>query len=297
MMSAMTYSVAIVGPGGVGGLLGGVLARAGWRVVFVARPDTAAALNAAPLFVHSVQFGDFEVKVPAVTRLDEPVDVCVVAVKATSLDTALTAVDSIGDGLVLPVLNGVDHLRVLRQKFPPEQVAAGAIRVESTRVAPTRIEHTSPFSWIELADEAAPARAARAAELLTAGGLDMSVRDSEAAVLWDKLAFLAPMALLTAHARADIGTVRDQRPDELQAVVAEIYAVARAAGASVDRETIQGMFAVVPAALKSSLLRDVEQGLPAGDTELEAIGGTVLRAGEQHGIPMPVTSRIVSDLR
>src|SRR4051812_36177424 len=106
------WRVAVVGPGGVGGLLGAVLTRAGLPVVYVAKPDTVAALNSGGIRVRSAQFGEFQVPAPAVPRLTGPVDVCLVAVKATSLDTALAGVpaDVLGDGLVVPMLNGVDHM-------------------------------------------------------------------------------------------------------------------------------------------------------------------------------------------
>lgn len=52
-MPESQWSVAVVGPGGVGGLLGAVLARAGHLVVYVAKPDTAAALNSGGISVRS----------------------------------------------------------------------------------------------------------------------------------------------------------------------------------------------------------------------------------------------------
>ncbi|MGH3490841.1 MAG: 2-dehydropantoate 2-reductase N-terminal domain-containing protein, partial [Actinopolymorphaceae bacterium] len=66
-------AIAVLGPGGVGGLLGGLLARAGRRVVFVARPATAQALRENGLTVTSRAFGDFSVPVEADTQLREPV--------------------------------------------------------------------------------------------------------------------------------------------------------------------------------------------------------------------------------
>src|SRR5687767_2691306 len=108
-MTGSPWSVAVVGPGGVGGLVGAVLTRAGHPVVYVARPDTAAALTASGLDVTSVRYGDFHVPATAVPRLAAPVDVCVVAAKATALDAALDGVpaEALGAGLVLPLLNGV----------------------------------------------------------------------------------------------------------------------------------------------------------------------------------------------
>jgi 2-dehydropantoate 2-reductase len=286
---------AVVGPGGVGGLVGALLARAGAPVVYVARPETATALAANGLTVHSVQYGDFRVPATAVTTLTEPVDLCVLAVKETSLAAALADLPVDRVGLVLPLLNGIDHMSELRGRVPAERLLAGAIRVESTRVAPGVIEHTSPFCLIDLAGEAVPRAAIDAvASGLEAAGLSVHVRDSEAAVLWEKLAFLAPFALLTTHAGGPAGLIRTDRRADLEAVVREVAGVAAAEGASIDPDAIMGMFDFVPAEMKSSMQRDAEAGRPI---ELDAIGGAVLRGADRHAIDVPLTAKIVDDLR
>src|SRR4051812_38453813 len=101
-------SVAVLGPGGVGGLVAGALARAGTDVTIIAREDTAARLMRDGLRVESPRFGDFTVNVAAVARLAEPVDVLVVATKATALAAALERVAT-APRLVIPLLNGIDH--------------------------------------------------------------------------------------------------------------------------------------------------------------------------------------------
>jgi 2-dehydropantoate 2-reductase len=290
-------AIAVLGPGGVGGLLGGLLARAGRRVVFLARPATAQALRENGLTVTSRTFGDFSVPVEADTQLREPVGACLVTVKATALDEALTRLpaDASGTGLLVPFLNGVDHMALLRDRYPAADVVAGTIVVESARVAPGRIEHISPFALIELASVAVERdRIDRLARLFGEAGLDVTVRDDETAILWNKASFLAPMALLTTHARAPIGTVRSEQRPTMLTVVDEITAVARASGGTVDAQTVVAGLDRMSETLKSSMLRDAEAGRAI---ELDAIGGAVLRASERHGIGVPVTAGLVDDLR
>lgn len=296
----MVVSAAIVGPGGVGGLLGGLLARSGARVEFVAGESTAAVLRERGLTVRSGRYGDFTVPVTgpvtATTELSGPVDVCFVTTKATSLKAALTRVppEALGDGLVVPLLNGVEHMAVLRDRYPAEQVVAGVIRVESTRVAPGVIEHASPFLTIDLGSRTAPAaRVDELAARLRKFDIDADVRPDEATMLWDKFSFLAAIALLTTRHAAPVGVIRTEHREELIAVVGEVTTVAAAEGAPIDPERIIAFTDGLPPTLRSSMQRDAEAGRP---TELDALGGAVLRAAARHGIETPRMAALVAEL-
>jgi 2-dehydropantoate 2-reductase len=294
------WRVAVLGPGGVGGLLAAVLARQGDRVTCLARPATAAHLAEHGLELRSPALGDARVTVEAATRLEHPVDVCFVTVKATQLAGAVAAVPSeaLGGGLVVPFLNGVDHLARLRRRYPPDQVVAGTIRVESTRVAPGVIEHASPFAVIELAAAPAPAprreRVEALAARLAATGLAVTVHDDEAAILWSKLSVLAPIALLTTWKATPYGEVRAGHWDELAAVAREIAAAAGADGVALDEAATVAILERIPDGLRSSMQKDAAAGRPI---ELDAIGGTILRAAERAGSDAPVTARLVAELR
>ncbi|GEB57323.1 MULTISPECIES: ketopantoate reductase family protein [Streptomyces] len=289
-MTTNTVTVAILGPGGVGGLIGALLARDGHRVVCLAGEETTAVLRREGLRVQSTQYGDFTTPVEADTLLREPVDVTFVTVKQTALPAALDRVPPqvLGDGIVVPLLNGLDHLAALRRHYPAGQVVAGTIRVEATRTSPGRIAHTSPFTALELA-----APLADLASHLRHAGLDVTLRTDESTMLWDKLSFLAPFALLTTRYQSAVGAIRDERRSELLAVLDEITAVARAAGTPVTAEAVLSFFDRAPEMMKSSMQRDAENGHPI---ELDAIGGAVLRAAATHRIETPITARLVAEL-
>ena len=289
--------VAVLGPGGVGGLLAALLARAGASVTCLASAGTAERLRTAGVRVESGQFGDFTTPVDAAERLTAPVDVLLVTVKATYLDDALERVpaDVLGDALVVPLLNGVEHVDLLRRRYPEAGVVPATIRVESTRTAPGVIRHGSPFVTVDLvAVPGLEQRVRRLADALQEAGVPTRVGDDEQAALWGKLNFLAPLALLTTAAQATAGEVRESRREDLVAIVGEVAAVARAEGAPADEDHVVGFFDGVPAGMRSSMQRDAAAGRPI---ELDAIGGAVVRAATRHGVAVPVTARYVDELR
>ncbi|MEU9119069.1 2-dehydropantoate 2-reductase [Streptomyces sp. NPDC048506] len=290
------WTVAVLGPGGVGGLLAALLSRAGHRVVCVAGETTARALRRDGLQVRSAQFGDFTAPVEADTELREPVDLCLVTVKHTALDAALERIPPgmLGDGLVLPLLNGIEHPAALRRRYGTRRVTPGVIRVESTRVAPGRVEHGSPFTEIDLTGPAEQQDAVEAlAAMLQAAGVRTCVAEDEAAVLWAKLAFLAPFALLTTRYGLTIGDVRTERREELVALVEEAAAVSRACGAPADPARALALYDAFPSGAKSSMQRDAEAGRPL---ELDAVGGALLRAAARHHVAVPVANRLMTAL-
>ncbi|MFH9676536.1 ketopantoate reductase family protein [Streptomyces sp. NPDC017405] len=290
-------TVAVLGPGGTGGLLAALLSRAGHRVLCLAGNSTAATLRRTGITVRSAQYGDFTARVEADTELREPVHACLITVKHTALDAALTRVPPavLGDTLAVPLLNGVEHPAALRARYRPDRVAPAVIRVESTRVAPGVIEHGSPFTEIDLAGDTVPRdRLEALAGALAECGTTARVAGDETAALWAKLAFLAPFALLTTRYGVPLGTARTRHREELQALVAEATAVSGACGAPADPDRTLARYAAFPPAAKSSMQRDAEAGRPL---ELDAIGGALLRAAARHGVPAPVTDRLVRELR
>jgi len=296
-MSQDGFRVAVLGPGGVGGLLASVLARAGGLVVVLAGDATAGAIARDGLHVRSKRFGDFDVRVRTATQLSEPVDACLVAVKATQLRDAMHRVpaDALGDGLVIPFLNGLEHVDMLRSVYPASSVAAATIRVEAVREGPGMIRQTSPFVAIEIAaSDENRERVKWVASQMALAGLDVKVRSDERARLWDKFLLLEPFALLTTHERANAGVVRATRRSEAEALISEAIAVAGADGVAVDRDALIKTFAALPDSMESSMQRDQAAGRPL---ELDALGGALLRRASRAGIAVPVTARLVEEIR
>jgi 2-dehydropantoate 2-reductase len=285
----MSLRIAVLGPGGVGGFVAGALSHAGSDVTLIARPQTAAAIAAGGLHVTSALLGEFDAPVHVVDNTASTVDCLIVATKADGLDEALDRVAADAPTLVVPLLNGVEHLATLRARFGPERVIAAVIRIESDRPSPGAIVQSSPGARIDIAapppSGTEPIVEALAAEL-RAAGLEVRLGAPEPDVMWSKLARLCALALTTTASDRPIGFVRtDPRwRSALTNAVTETVAVAVAEGAQLDpADTIAELDAVHPE-LGSSMQRDVRAGRAP---ELDAIAGAVLRAGAQHDLRCP----------
>jgi 2-dehydropantoate 2-reductase len=253
--------------------------------VLLLRPE-ALARYPGRLAVESAVLGSFEVEVPGAPLLDRSVDVVWVATKATQLEAALTLapVDQVGEAVVIPLLNGVDHVGLLRARYP--NVVAGAVRVESERISPTLIRQSSPFLRFELAGaEAAQAELRRA-------GIECRIRDDELSLLWDKLAFLAPIALATSALDAPLGTARED--PRFAGCREEALAVARAERAQVDGDALRKLHEGAPPSIRSSMQKDLAAGR---EPELDAIAGPILRGGQQHNLPTENTQQLADQVR
>ena len=286
--------VAVLGPGGVGGLVAGALARADDDVVVVARETTVAAIAERGLRVQSVTLGDFVARPDALPVLNEPVDALIVATKAAGLAPALARI-AVAPGVVLPLLNGLDHLALLRQRFDAASVLAGSIRVEADRPEPGVVVHTSPFLLVSMASCEPAVRPAMRdlADTLAAAQIPTQVLDSEAQVMWSKLVRLNALACVTSAHDVLMGEIRATPAlrAELAGAIEEACAVGRAEGApDVDPQVALGELERTHDTLGSSMQRDIAAGR---EPELDAIPGAVLRAGARHGIACPTIERLV----
>jgi 2-dehydropantoate 2-reductase len=292
--------IAVLGPGGVGGLLAAALDRAGEEVLVVAQESTAQRIREDGIELDSVMFGQTVVRPRAVSRLSEEVDALLVATKASGLEGSLERIEH-DPPLVLPLLNGLDHVELLRRRFPPEAVLAGSIRVEADRPQPGVVVHTSPFLLVSMATRhhqaGGPmqelARAFERAQVPVHVELPISAR-AEAEVMWGKLVRLCALACTTSAYDKLLGEILStpELRDDLVGAIEEACEVARADGA----------LAVVPVRALDELERahvtlgsSMQRDIAAGRTpELDAIPGSVLRAASSHGLTCPTIERLVA---
>ena len=282
---------AILGAGAIGGLIGTALASVGEDVTMVVRPDK---LSGYPERLTLERPGGI-ITAPAraVTKLTEAVDVLWIATKTFQLAEALHAVER-EPRMMIPLLNGIDHVAWLRQKFSHSQVVPGTIAIEAERAAPGVFVQRAPVVKLNLAATAEPALGPIIQRLAPLGFVSQFIAN-EATLLWGKLCFLGPFALVTSASGKNLGEVLadESWKHKLHDAVREACAVGKADGADVDAEKIWQVMQNAPAAMRSSMQKDVAAGRPL---ELDAIGGTIVRHGEQHGIDVPTINSLVGQI-
>ena len=294
--------LAVLGVGGVGGMLA---ARTGALCVGTSR--TVAAIRARGLtLVH----GDVATvaRPEAVERLDTPVALLVVAVKAYDLDASLERVapPALEGAVVLPLLNGLEIVEALRSRFegpgahptqaPPLVVAGSIGSLEAFSPEPgVVVQRSAGDAVVTVASRDLDTAALdEALAPLRVPGIDVVVAEDERAVLWEKAARLAVLAAATVASGLPVGELRDDalwRP-RLEDALREACSVAGADGVVLDAVSQWEIIGGMAPALTTSAARDAAAGRP---TELDAIAGSVVRAGARLGVRTPVLSALLEE--
>lgn len=285
----------VMGAGAVGAYFGGMLARAGAAVVFIARGANLAALrahglrivgSAGTVHVEGVQ----AVAVPAEAGRCDLVLVCVKSYDTAAAAATLRSVVRT-DTVVLSLQNGIENEATIAATLGLPPLLAGLTHIGAELVAPGVVRHDSGGRIIfgEL-DGRRSARAQRLARLFATAHIAHHLSGHIAVMLWDKLAWNAAFNACTAVARRTVGELL--APEDGRALVCaamrEVVAVANANGVPLDPARIGPEIersARELGHLRTSMLQDRERGAPL---EYDALNGAVVRAAGRTGVPVPV---------
>ena len=287
--------ILVLGAGAVGGYFGGRLAEKGADVVFLVRPRRAAQLKEHGLVVRSPH-GDIKQKVACVLheQLAPGYDFVILACKAYDLDSATSAIAPAiaKDTAILPLLNGVAHMKMLGKKFGAERVLGGSCQIAATLKENGEIHHLYPVHKI-IFGERSGVKSARCKALesefaktsvsyLLSATIDLD--------MWEKFVFLAALAGATCLMRAPIGAIMETADGE--AIVLELLDecknVAAASGYAPRGEHMAWARKVLTergSVMAASMLRDIER---TGKTESDHIIGDMLRRAREHKLQTPM---------
>ena len=203
----------IIGAGALGGYYGGMLLKGGADVTFLVRPRRAAQLADRGLVVKSAD-EEFVTRVRTVQAGDigGPYDVVFLTCKAYDLDTALDDfLPALApDGAVLPVLNGINHIAVLKDRLGAGRVLGGVVIFLVTMTPRGEIvvpgHGTGQTSFGELTGERS-ARCEAIQTALAAGGIASTVSGNIVTEVWGKFCGMAASSTIAVVTRSRAGEV------------------------------------------------------------------------------------------
>lgn len=300
--------IAIVGAGGVGGLLGGLLARAGEEVLVVARGAHLEAIRAEGLRVES-PLGTFVQRVNAASADPAalgPADAVLVAVKAWQVADLAPSLRPLVEqgGVVVPLQNGVEAADRLAAALGEERVAGGLVAVLAWITGPGAVKHQGGPPRVTvgergaLAGQPSPRLEALAAALRRAGAV-AAVSPDIVRATWEKFLLIEPWGAVASASRAPLGVVRSVPETRalLAAAMEELAAVGRARGAALPPDaaarTLE-LLGTFPAEGTASMQRDLGAGRPS---ELDDQVGAVVRLARAAGVAVPVHEVLLAALR
>lgn len=300
--------IVVVGTGGVGGFLGGLLAKhyegsSDVEVCFISRGKALERIRREGLEVDA-QEGCFTAR-PAVATDDASqtgvADYVLYCTKAYDVEGGIGQImPCIGPHtVVVPFLNGVDSVEKIRTMLPGNEVWYGCVYVVAFIVEPGRIrERTNGYRYIYGASSADPARLAELDGIFAGAGVcARSYPDAELRV-WDKFGFISTVATVTSYTDRTYGEVLSvpEYRAMLEALLAEFRAVAEAHGARLSDDAEAAVIAQmerIPPETTTSMQRDFRAG---HHTEVESLTGYVVREGRRLGVAVPAYEMMYAGL-
>jgi 2-dehydropantoate 2-reductase len=294
----------IVGPGALGSVFGATLTRQGHDVTLLGRQSPhLQTLREQGLRLEAPDGTNHRVTIaathdPAVVNQAEAL---IVLVKAGDTVPAMASIRPYirTDHIILTLQNGIGNAEKIRSELGAgPRVLVGVTSQAATRLGPGAIRHAGEGpTLIGVLDTRDATAAAELAEIFAQSGLpSASVPDIEHWI-WRKLAINAAINGLTALGGFENGTIASDVSllDAAEVIAEEVARVARGRGIELGglRRAIRDT-AVATANNRSSMLQDLEARRP---TEVDAIHGAVLTAGDETGIATPATQVIAALIR
>lgn len=261
--------ILVLGAGATGGYFGGRLLQSGADVTFLVRPGRAEQLRRNGLKVQS-RFGDIDIaNLSLLERVDSHFDLIILSCKAYDLDSAIESIASAvgSESMVLPLLNGMQHLDVLTRRFGEECVLGGCCVISSVLDGQGQITHLNANHSLRYGELSGvmSERLQELEEIINPCNFTSQASFAIVQDMWEKWVLIASLAALTSLMRASIGEVA-RSPFGLhiaEALTTECLSILRAYGFEPEKSFVDALYARTldkSSTLTASMLRDIEQG-------------------------------------
>lgn len=291
--------IGVVGAGAVGGYVGGLLARAGNEVTFLARGRNYTAMKEKGLTVEAGKdvftiYGTFTDKDHDLSN----VDLAILSVKSVDTIEVAGRLKHIlkKDCLILTLQNGVDNEEILSNVLGgSDRVLSAAAYIQAIVKEPGVVNQQGniPLFIIGALNQDLTVNAERISSLFNAATIRATVTDSILNIKWKKLFWNVTFNPLSALIEAEVGSILDNKGlhDTAERICKEAICVAQKAGIEIEDEFYRQILAQGQLARghKTSMLQDKLRGKAI---ELESICGYIVHKGKELEVKTPVLETI-----
>jgi len=290
----------VIGAGAMGGIYGGLLAKAGYDVTLIdIRQDHVGLVERDGLVVEGVR-GHHVVRLPAQTDGDglAPADFAIIFTDANSTkDAARTAQQLLKpDGFALTLQNGIGNVESLVEALGKGRVVAGVTMNSGAFPGPGHAAYTNAgVTSIGELDGRATSRIEAVAVMLNKAGIETKIVSDPMAEIWSKFVLNCAINSLTAVTGLRSGEMyRTPEVNALQdRVIDEILAVVERKGIKLaepePRKKIKAHCRI--RYNRPSMMQHMEQGRR---TEIDALNGALVREAKALGIAVPYNETVVA---
>lgn len=296
---------AIFGTGGVGGYFGGRLAQAGEDVTFIARGNHLSVIQQTGLSVDSIR-GDFVVhpaKATDSTQSVGAVDVVILAIKGWQLDEAILQMKPlIGDAtLIVPLLNGIEHMEALGNAFGREHVLGGVCRISAFIAEAGHIKHVGidPFIAFGELNREMSERVSKLYDVFkNISGVTVEASGNIELAMWEKYLLISAFSGVGAVTRSPVGMFRSipETRAMFRRALEEVVLVANSRGVGLTEKSVQAVMDRIDQTqpdTMASMQKDVLAGRPS---ELESQTGALVRMARAATVSVPTHEFIYASL-
>lgn len=301
--------IAVIGVGGIGGYLGGKLARAYvalgvHEVYFIARGEHLARIREEGIQVKADD-GDFKARPTMATDRPEDVgkaDLVLFCVKSYDFEDAARAISPIvgEDTFILPLQNGVDKRSWMDKTLGKGVALDGCVYMAVHIESPGVIKQAGGSRKLLFGrDPRDVVRLEPLAAVMRGAGINVDLVEDIRLPVWSKYIMICPLAAATSYHRETTGALMEDPAKRafLEGLVREVEEVARKKGVNYPADilkTTMDIIAGFPYDTKTSMQRDFEKG---NRTELEIFSGAVVRMGGETGVGTPLHRMVYEALR
>jgi 2-dehydropantoate 2-reductase len=295
----------VLGAGAQGSYFGGMLLEGGADVSFLVRPNRAAELAERGLVIN---LPDRRIRQPVKTllasQIDSRHDVVLLTCKTYDLAGAMEAVaPAVGEhSAVFPILNGINHITILADRFGRDRVLGGLSNIATARSPDGEVIRLPGTAGTTVFGELTATHTARCDGIqraFTNGGLPSRISDSIIAEMWLKLFGFTAIAAIATLTRARAGEIAaaPASPAFVTSVIEECARVTTAEGhppPATMKDAIRELFAQSGSIYSPSILRDLEQARP---TEGDETIGELVRRADRRGMGAPLLQAALCNLQ